>query len=208
MIKSERELRVILIGGPSHAGKSILAQSLGLKLGWTHISTDSLARHPGRPWRKKLETVPENVAEHYLSLSGDELFADVLSHYKNMWPDIETIVTSHATDPSTQRLIIEGSALWPESMATLDFDKVAAIWLTASNDLLLTRIHDESQFEAASAKEKKMIQNFLDRTLIYKERMMDAVNRLGLASMEVEATSSLEDLSGELLELINFNPEP
>ena len=53
MISPGRELRVILIGGSSHVGKSTLAQSLASKLGWRYISTDSLARHPGQ-----VETFP------------------------------------------------------------------------------------------------------------------------------------------------------
>lgn len=36
--------RVILIGGSSHTGKSALAEVIGARLGWRHVSTDSLAR--------------------------------------------------------------------------------------------------------------------------------------------------------------------
>ena len=207
MIKSKRELRVILIGGSSSVGKSTLAQSLALKLEWSHMSTDSLARHPGRPWKTRLKTVPEHVAEHYLSLSVDELLAYVLHHYRSMWPNIEAIVTLHATDLSTDRLILEGSALWPDSVATLDLDNVAAIWLTASEDLFQTRIHNASRFKEEAAREKTMIQRFLGRSHRYNERMMDAVNRLGLLSMDVEATSSLDQLSDMCLELINYQPD-
>ena len=187
MIKSDRELRVILIGGSSHVGKSALADHMGSKLGWRHVSTDSLARHPGRPWRKKPETVSEYVADHYLLLSVDELIEDVLRHYRSMWPGIRTMVTRHATDPSTERLILEGSALWPESVATLDLDKIAAIWLTAGNDLFETRIHNESRFEEAGVREKKMIRKFLERTQLYNERMMEAVQRGGLVCLNSAA---------------------
>jgi 2-phosphoglycerate kinase len=135
-------LRVILIGGSSNVGKSAIAQSLALKLGWSHISTDSLARHPGRPWRVKQKNVPEHTVEHYISLSINELFKDVLQHYKSLWPDIETIITAHATDVSSDRLILEGSALWPEFVATLDIKNVTAIWLTASNGLFQKRIYN------------------------------------------------------------------
>ena len=268
MIKPENELRVILIGGSSHVGKSTLARSLRPRLGWGHISTDSLARHPGRPWRKDLQAVPKQVADHYLSLSVDELFADVLRHYRSMWRDIEAMIISHATDTSTERLIFEGSALWPESVqavpkqvadhylslsvdelfadvlrhyrsmwrdieamiishatdtsterlifegsalwpesvATLDVDKVAAIWLTAGNDLFRTRIHNESHFEDAAAGEKKLIQKFLERTQLYNERMNNAANRLGLAILDVEATSSIKELSDKYLKLANSKP--
>jgi len=42
---------VILLGGTSCVGKSSLGQSLASSLGWDLLSTDQLARHPGRPWR-------------------------------------------------------------------------------------------------------------------------------------------------------------
>ena len=121
VILPQRDLRVILIGGSSQ------------KLGWRAASTDGLARHPGRPWKKKPERVPNHVAEHYLSLSVEELITDVLRHYRSMWPGIESLVTSHATDLATYRLVLEGSALWPETVATLDLDSVASIcpWLIA-----------------------------------------------------------------------------
>ena len=85
-------LRVILIGGPSHGGKSTLAQALSARLGWQYMSTDRLARYPGRPWGE----LRPHVAEHYLSLSPDQLIEDVIRHYASMWPDIRNLITAHA----------------------------------------------------------------------------------------------------------------
>jgi adenylate kinase family enzyme len=102
--------RIILIGGSSHVGKSTLAEFIAAKLGWQCISTDRLARHPGRPWKTDSAEIPSHVAEHYLSLSPDELIEDVLSHYKNLWPRIRSILTEHL-DRSTTGLVMEGSAL-------------------------------------------------------------------------------------------------
>ena len=205
MTEPNGELRVILIGGSSSVGKSTLADSLAGKLGWTCLSTDKLARHPGRPWKTDQWSVPEHVAEHYLSLSVDDLLVDVLRHYRGMWRGVKTRIADHATDPSRDRLILEGSALWPESVAELDSRKVAAVWLTASDELFRARIHSLSSFEEASAREKSMIQKFLERTLLYNERMMDAVGQLGLVSMNVEAASSLDELCDAFLELLRKN---
>ena len=203
VILPQRDLRVILIGGSSHAGKSILAQALAQKLGWRAASTDGLARHPGRPWKKKPERVPNHVAEHHLSLSVDELITDVLRHYRSMWPDIESMVTSHATDLATYRLVLEGSALWPETVATLDLDSVASIWLTASDEVFRSRIYGASGFGEASARERQMIQKFLDRTLLYNARMREIVSRRGLACVDVGDASSVEELGEKCLALIN-----
>ena len=176
MSSLEHNIRVILIGGSSHAGKSTLAQALADQLGWQHRSTDYLARHPGRPWKTKPDVVPAHVAEHYLTLPVEELLADVLAHYQRLWPQIKEIVTTHATDLSASPLVLEGSALWPESVVTLQQDNVAAIWLTASNAFFQKRIYDGSQFDKTTGKDKEMIQKFLARTQLYNERMMTAVH--------------------------------
>lgn len=194
--------RVMLIGGTSNVGKSTLAEALAIQLGWRHISTDSLARHPGRPWPTSTRAVPEHVAEHYVSLSVDELINDVLRHYTSLQPRIEALITTHATDYSTDPIVLEGSALWPEFVATLNDDHTAAVWLTASNDLLQRRIYHASRIEKATSTEKLMVQKFVERTLIYNEKMMEAVNRLGLVHINVEATSSLDELTRRCLEIL------
>ncbi|MFQ5630506.1 MAG: 2-phosphoglycerate kinase [bacterium] len=189
--------RVFLIGGSSHVGKSTLVQLLASRLGWSYRSTDKLARHPGRPWQAKPKQVPDHVADHYLTLSTGELIDDVLRHYRdNVWPLIESIVTSHATNLSTDRLIMEGSAILPELVVTLTFNNIAAIWLTASNKLFEQRIYRESQYKTKSPREKKMIDKFLERTRLYNERMMDTVKRLGLVSIDVENASNVDELTG------------
>jgi len=194
------EPRVFLIGGSSHAGKSTLGQSLASHLGWHYRSTDKLARHPGRPWQVKPREVPEHVADHYLSLSADELITDVLQHYRgNVWPLIQDIVSSHTTDEAHGKLVMEGSAILPELVATMNCDNVAAIWLTASNELFKRRIYSESHYETKSSRERAMIDKFLVRTHLYNERMMDTINRLGLVSIDVEKASSMDELTSMCL---------
>ncbi len=177
------ELKAILIGGSSHVGKSSVAKSLAEALGWKHVPTDSLARHPGRPWKTAPEKVPDDVADHYLNLSADELIEDVLRHYwLNVWPKVETIIASHAKNPSSTGIVLEGSAIWPEFATSLDFNNAAALWLTTSDDVFRQRIHNESTYNAKTDREKKMIDKFLARTLAYNTRMVKTVrsNKLPL----------------------------
>ena len=122
------------------------------------LSTDSLARHPGRPWKPAPEKVPDHVAEHYLSLSVDELLEDVLRHYRVIvWPKAEEIVASHSHDTSGAGVVLEGSALWPEFVTDLSLDRVAALWLTASDDVLRRRIHAGSMYDSKSPRERLMV---------------------------------------------------
>jgi 2-phosphoglycerate kinase len=195
--------KLLLIGGSSHVGKSTLAQSLASHLRWNYCSTDKLARHPGRPWQAKLEDIPKHVADHYQLLSADELIEDVLYHYrKNVWQLIEDIITSHATDASSQTMIMEGSALLPELVITLNFHNISTIWLTASNEFLRRRIYTSSQYETKSTYEKMLVDKFLERNCLYNDRIIDAVNQLGLMSLDVEDISTTDELMNRCLSSI------
>lgn len=202
------ETRVILIGGSSHVGKSTLGRSLAAKLGWSYRSTDKLARHPGRPWvGANGKAIREHVAQHYGTLSIEALFLDVLSHYeKNVLPQVEAIVHSHVSDLSTECLILEGSALWPSFVANLvDSNSVKAIWLTASDQLLGNRILSESNFSNVGEDEKHLIQKFLERTLLYNQRMREKVERLGFIYIDVGSVSMVDELSNKCMELMDVS---
>ncbi|MGH3312924.1 MAG: hypothetical protein ACRDP3_20470, partial [Streptomyces sp.] len=73
-----RDVRVVLIGGTSNVGKTTVAQEIADRFGFEQLSTDGLARHPGRPWRTPEWEVPAHVAEHYGSLTVDEMITSVL----------------------------------------------------------------------------------------------------------------------------------
>ena len=198
-------MKVVLIGGSSHVGKSSLAESLAAALGWDHISTDSLARHPGRPWRPHPEKVPDHVAEHYLGLSVDELITDVLRHYKvNVWPKVEAIIASHTKSTSPARVVLEGSALWPEFAATLSSGRVAALWLTASEEVFRRRIRDGSMYSSKSPRERTMVDKFLARTLAYDSQMVEVVNRRGLTLIDV-SKSDMAELTERCLEALSLH---
>ena len=98
----------------------------------------------------------------------------------------------------------EGSALWPESVAELvvegDLESVSAFWLTASNDLLETRIRSSSRFDYVSPDEQALVNKFTARTARYNEMMTQSVRRLGLTLIKVEPGESTDDLMLRCLE--------
>jgi len=171
--------RVILIGGSSHAGKSTLARRLAARPGWTMSSTDYLGRHPGRPWKPAGEEVPDHVAAYYLELSTEAQLADVLRYYETMWPAIEALVRRHAEDDAQPRLVLEGSAIWPERAAMLNIPGVAAVWMTAPPQLFEARILAESGHAQADARGRALIEAFLARTLAFDEVLQETAARLG-----------------------------
>lgn len=188
-------LRVVHIGGSSHAGKSTLARSLAARFGWSSQSTDKLAKHPGRPWRTAPTSVPPHVAGHYLALSVEELTAEVIRHYRDtVWPLVESAIVSRAVESAGGGLVMEGSALLPELAAAIGHEHIAAVWLTASTELFKQRIYQTSGYETKPPVERKMIDRFVGRTVRYDEWVMSEVGKRGLAHIDVGNFSSEEEL--------------
>ncbi|WP_329115424.1 AAA family ATPase [Streptomyces sp. NBC_01465] len=187
-----RDVRVVLIGGTSNVGKSTVAQVVAERLGFAYRSTDGLARHPGRPWRTSEWEVPAHVAEHYGSLTVDELIVSVLDHYERLWPRIEELVT----EPG---LVLEGSALWPERVAKLAVPGVAAVWLTAGEDVVRERIRGAGRYAEVGDGERHLMDQFLARTVRYQALMIDAVDRLGLQRIDAGGGRSVEELAGAVI---------
>ena len=193
-------VRVILIGGTSNAGKSTLAAHLAGRLGWTHVSTDSLARHPGRPWKRYPEEVPPHVAAYYLDLTVEEMMVSVLDHYRRIWPLAAALIRRHAEDAGAGGLVLEGSALLPQLVATLRVPGVAAVWLTARPELVEARIHRESLYAEANPRGRRMIDAFVARSQSYGAEMAADLARLGLPNVEVGPNTTVEALADACLD--------
>ena len=107
-------------------------------------------------------------------------------------------------DDSIDRLILEGSAIWPETVVTLKLPNVAAVWLQPSEELLRTRIFKASRFTERAYSRQEMITKFLGRACLYNQRMTEAVKRFGLKTVKVGPTSSVEDSAKRCLDVIGY----
>ncbi|MET8647312.1 hypothetical protein [Streptomyces sp. NPDC004675] len=193
-------MRVVLIGGTSNVGKSTVAQVVAEKLGFECLSTDGLARHPGRPWRTPEWEVPAHIAEHYGSLTVGELITSVLGHYERLWPRIKELITAHAAEGSGRTgLVLEGSALWPVRVARLQVPRTAAVWLTTDDAQVRARVHAAGRYEAATNEEQHLMDKFLARTERYQILMIDAIARLGLDRIDAGGGQSAAELADTVL---------
>ena len=153
-----------------------------------------------------MRDVPPHVVEHYTHLFVDELLTDVLAHYqKNVLPKIVALVRGRASESTTPGLVLEGSALWPEFVAPLLSDKIAAVCLLASEELVTGRMHPESKYHERAAQEQFLIEKFLERTLVFGRRMERAIRDHGLLSVRACAGDTVEYLSQKCLGSIAAN---
>ncbi|MFJ8536980.1 AAA family ATPase [Streptomyces sp. NPDC093591] len=186
-----QDVRVVLIGGTSHTGKSTAARAVARRLGFDCRSTDLLARHPGRPWRTPEWEPPPHVAEHYATLDVDELIRSVLDHYARLWPRIEGLITDRTTGRGPG-LVLEGSALWPARVARLTMPHTRAVWLTADGTVLRERMRASARYGQLADRERCLVDKFLARTERYQELMAQAVDRHGLVRIDTAGRSAAE----------------
>lgn len=197
-------LRVILIGGTSHVGKSTLGRHLAEALNWEYRSTDKLARHPGRPWTTDGTQVPQHISEHYATLTVDELMADVLRCYReNVLPQVESLAGTRAGERNGQGLLLEGSALWPPFVRPLLSERVAAVWITARDEILTKRIRLESRYAGRSPWERLLIDTFIERTLAFNLGVEGTVRDQRMLTIRIRGNESPNALARKLLRQIS-----
>jgi 2-phosphoglycerate kinase len=194
-------VRVVLIGGTSHTGKSSVARAVAERLGFDCRSTDKLARHPGRPWRTAEWQPPPHVAEHYASLDVDELIRSVLDHYARLWPRIEELITDRATGDGPG-LVLEGSALWPDRVAgQTAVPRTRAVWLTANDAVLRERMRSSACYAEVTDRERYLVDKFLARAERFQSLMTQAVDEHDLARIDTGGRS-VEELADAVLSAV------
>jgi 2-phosphoglycerate kinase len=190
--RTDRKLRVILIGGSSNVGKSTVAAALADQIGWECKSTDSLARHPGRPWPQRNKKVPEHVEDHYLNLKAEELLESIILHHRRMSPIVAELIKSTVKNSSMKKLVLEGSALWPFIASHHNLREVHSVWLTASPETNRSRIHQSSAFVSADERGKSLITKFLERSILFEEKTTQLVSDHGCRILDVDEFKTTE----------------
>lgn len=185
-------LSTILIAGTSHVGKSTLAGLLSKKLGCEAISTDSLARHPGRPW----PSIPAPVEEYYAELSADTIHWFLRVHHQNIWPLIRSLIdnSSNTGNPA----IFEGAALRPEFIAPLLGSTVAGVFLHAGNDFLLERMRFHARYDDATASQRRIMDAFIERSLRENTEMLASAREHRVPVVDVTKPGAFENLVTDL----------
>ena len=167
--------RIILIGGTSHSGKTTVGRALAEQLNAVLLSTDSLARHPGRPWKPGGQPVPPHVVDYYTQRDPGEQLDSVISHYQQLQQRIENYV--HCALAEDTPLVVEGSALLPEHWAERKDPRLHVMWLLTAPTLLRTRIYIESNYAQRSAEQQDLIDAFVQRSVRFDRYLRRGLGR-------------------------------
>lgn len=185
-------LSTILIAGTSHVGKSTLAGLLSERLGCEAISTDSLARHPGRPW----PGIPTPVEEYYTQLSADTIHWFLKVHHQNIWPLIRSLIDNSCNTGNPA--IFEGAALRPELISPLLGSAITGVFLHAGNDFLLERMRSHARYDDATASQRLIMDAFIERSLRENTEMLASAQQHNVQVVDVTKPQALETLVADL----------
>ena len=183
--------KVVMIGGTSHAGKTTLARDLATRLGADLISTDTLSRHPGRPWRDD-DNLSEDVVAYFSQRSDDARAArrsffldDVWHHYANrVWPIAAAIVRCRLDNPYDRPLVLEGSAILPFAR----LPRVETRFLKIDAESLRSRLYRSSDYANRRAAQRSLIDTFLERSLDFQDRLVRAAPTAQLIDITNDAS--------------------
>lgn len=202
--------KVIILGGPPMIGKSSVARHLASRLTYGCISTDdiglaikSATTAETHPRLHSMDGI--DYRDYYIERSAQEILTDGMGTHEETWPGIEAVVRTHAD--WSYPVVFEGWAMWPERVAELlaELDTVSALWLTADDDLLESRVRATERFYAGASDQEAVIQKFVPRNIEYNELMMSAVDRLGLPSVKVGSHDSTEQITNRCAELLGIS---
>lgn len=182
----------LLLTGTSHVGKSTCAGKVGAALGWPVVSTDALARHPGRPWLN----VPAPVLEFYASLSDDTLHWFLKVHHENMRPIIAAKIK--AMGEAGPGFILEGAALRPEYIDLWELEAATAVCLRVEPGVLRARILTGSDYDRQDAPMRFAIDRFTERSLRENDALAEAALRIGMTVADVTDLTEADALAARL----------
>ena len=197
--------KVILIGGAPLSGKTTVARKLAAKLGYACLSTDDLGQ------AVRAVTTPQShpnlhpmagydYREYYIDHSLEELISHSRKQRQALRPALEAVVRAHAT--WGQPTVIEGWSLDPEWVSRLELQNVKSTWFIADKVLLAHRIRQDKAFYQGASNEETMIKHYLERSLWHNTCLRQAVDQLGMPSIELRLSSSPDEVCRRCLSVL------
>lgn len=187
----------LILTGTSHSGKSTLARQIGDATSWQVLSTDQMARHPGRPW----QTIPAAVQEYYLRLSDETIHWFLQIHHQNMQPLIRQKLEE--LYKTRQGFILEGAALRPEYITNWPTENALVCCLYVKENVLRERIKQASAYNQQKPDTKIMTDKFLERSLRENEAFANAAHKHNIPLADTSHFTSLQDLTTRLITCLN-----
>jgi hypothetical protein len=202
----ERLRHVYWVGGGSGAGKSTVARRLAVQHGLSLYGTDEAMAGHGRRINPgdspfMMAFVAMDMDERWVNRSS-ELMLDTFHWFRGEGFDL--IVEDLLALPKEPPVIAEGFRLLPQFVQPLLSTPTRAVWLLPTPDL--RRVAFESRrpsgapwaFVDQTSDPDRALRNLLERDRMFTDGLVDEAKRLGLHTIDVDASMSEDDVAEQV----------
>jgi len=188
------------IGGGSAAGKSTIARRIAVQHGLSVYSTDDvMADHARRSSREDCPLLHEFMAmdmdERWVNRSPKTMLETFHWFRGEGFNMIVEDILSFPRDPG---VVVEGFRLLPHLVKPLLSVPDRAVWLLPTPEFRRAVIESRGGsawgFLAKTSDPERALRNLLERDRIFTEILREETSRLGLAAIDVDITTTEDDL--------------
>lgn len=179
---------VLLIGGTSGTGKSVVARELSHRYGASLMELDdlriALRSVVSRESHPRLWTFVD-TPDYHEKFSNDEFVEKLLDVGRTLWPAINAIISKHVA--LGERIILEGDALIPDMLATRDQKEIETIFLFDDLSSIQSRqLQRNRHGKAAETLEKNAAFSFS-----YSETLREQAEECGFQTLSASPVETL-----------------
>lgn len=201
---------VYWIGGGSAAGKSTIAQRIAVQNSLTVYATDDvMAAHARRSSR---EDSP--LLHAFMDMDFDERWVKrtpqtmLETFHWFQGEGFNLIVEDLLQLPRDRGVIVEGFRLLPHLVKPLLSEPGQAVWLLPTPEFRETVIENRGGstwgFLARTSDPEGALRNLLERDRMFTEILREETARLGLPAIEVDTTTTEDDLTQRVTAAFGF----
>lgn len=178
-------------------GKSTVARKISSIYELQNLSTDDIG--------EMLQTVADinpmkdrNYLDYYENVDVDIQIKDLQEYHQRMADAILKMVHIHSNWGHS--LVMEGYAIYPE--IKINSCNVDAIWLIASEDLLVERLNQSKAFQSASDKARN---NYLKRSLWHNQFLEEQCKLHNRKYIKIDGTEAVEEIVETIINRIDIS---
>jgi 2-phosphoglycerate kinase len=208
----QQQLRhVYWIGGASCAGKSTIARRLAAEHGLQLYATDEvMADHAKRSTPEECPLLHEFMAmdmdERWMNRSPKDML-ETFHWFRG--EGFNMIIEDILRLSRETGVIVDGFRLLPHLVKPLLAVRSHAVWLLPTPEfrqaVVDSRGGPQWGFISKTSDSERALRNLLERDAMFTHRLYEEAQRLGLNTMEVDPTMTVDELAGRVVEALGLN---
>ena len=201
---------VYWIGGGSCAGKSTIARRIAAQQGLRVYSTDDVMADHAR--RSSPNDCP--LLHTFMAMDMDERWVNrtpktmLETFHWFRGEGFELIIEDLLRLPREPRVIVEGFRLLPHLVKPLLSVTSRAVWLLPTSEfreaVVANRGGSAWSFLARTSDRERALRNLLERDRMFTDIVRDETARLNLPAIEVDTSTTEDDLTRQVTDLFGF----